>query len=92
MVLDSVAEFPDLKGVLDDIDLLISAEAPANLDEKTTGHGTQKPIELMRRPILNHTKRGDGRSFASITKERLPINRGAQGEINKKQRQDSIDA
>lgn len=24
-----------------------------------TGHGTQKPVELMRRPILNHTKRGD---------------------------------
>jgi DNA modification methylase len=111
-----------------------------NLDEKTTGHGTQKPIELMRRPILNHTKRGEtvydpflgsgttlvacemterqcigididpkyvdvallrwqdfagkqatlegnGRSFASITTERLPINRRGQGEINKKQRQ-----
>ena len=26
--------------------------------EKTTGHGTQKPVELMRRPILNHTERG----------------------------------
>lgn len=24
-----------------------------------TGHGTQKPVELMRRPILNHTKRGE---------------------------------
>ena len=23
------------------------------------GHGTQKPVELMRRPILNHTKAGD---------------------------------
>jgi DNA modification methylase len=23
------------------------------------GHGTQKPVECMRRPILNHTKRGD---------------------------------
>ena len=23
------------------------------------GHGTQKPIECMRRPIMNHTKRGD---------------------------------
>lgn len=30
-----------------------------NKDEKATGHGTQKPVELMRRPILNHTKRGD---------------------------------
>jgi DNA modification methylase len=25
--------------------------------EELTGHGTQKPIELMRRPILNHTER-----------------------------------
>jgi DNA modification methylase len=23
------------------------------------GHPTQKPVELMRRPILNHTKRGE---------------------------------
>src|SRR4051812_5554448 len=23
-----------------------------------TGHGTQKPVELMRRPLLNHTERG----------------------------------
>jgi DNA modification methylase len=30
-----------------------------NTTEKATGHGTQKPVELMRRPILNHTKRGD---------------------------------
>ena len=28
-------------------------------NEKATGHGTQKPVELMRRPIQNHTKRGD---------------------------------
>jgi DNA modification methylase len=28
-------------------------------DEKATGHGTQKPVELFRRPILNHTKRGE---------------------------------
>jgi DNA modification methylase len=26
--------------------------------EEVTGHGTQKPVELMRRPILNHTERG----------------------------------
>jgi len=26
--------------------------------EEKTGHGTQKPVELMRRPILNHTERG----------------------------------
>jgi DNA modification methylase len=28
-------------------------------EDATTGHGTQKPVELMRRPILNHTERGD---------------------------------
>src|SRR5258707_12353420 len=28
-------------------------------EDVATGHGTQKPIELMRRPILNHTKIGD---------------------------------
>ena len=28
-------------------------------EEGVTGHGTQKPIELMRRPILNNTKPGD---------------------------------
>lgn len=27
--------------------------------EETFGHGTQKPVECMRRPILNNTKRGD---------------------------------
>ncbi len=27
--------------------------------EEATGHGTQKPVELMRRPILNNSKRGD---------------------------------
>jgi DNA modification methylase len=26
--------------------------------EPITGHGTQKPVELMRRPMLNHTERG----------------------------------
>lgn len=28
-------------------------------DETKFGHPTQKPVELMRRPILNHLKRGD---------------------------------
>jgi DNA modification methylase len=28
--------------------------------EMPTGHGTQKPVELMRRPILNHLERGEG--------------------------------
>ena len=28
-------------------------------DESATGHGAQKPIELMRRPILNNTVRGE---------------------------------
>lgn len=30
-----------------------------NREEERTGHGTQKPVELMRRPILNHTLKGD---------------------------------
>jgi DNA modification methylase len=30
-----------------------------NKEEQQTGHGTQKPLELMRRPILNHTERGE---------------------------------
>lgn len=29
------------------------------IDDSTTGHGTQKPIECMRRPILNNSKEGD---------------------------------
>ncbi len=29
-------------------------------DEEKFDHPTQKPLELMRRPILNHTKRGEG--------------------------------
>ena len=28
-------------------------------DDPATGHGTQKPVELMRRPMRNHTKRGE---------------------------------
>jgi DNA modification methylase len=28
-------------------------------EDPITGHGTQKPVELIRRPILNHTKRGE---------------------------------
>jgi DNA modification methylase len=31
-----------------------------NRDEERVGHGTQKPVECMRRPILNNSKRGDG--------------------------------
>jgi DNA modification methylase len=27
--------------------------------EEATGHGTQKPVEIMRRPILNNSARGD---------------------------------
>jgi len=28
-------------------------------DEQKFDHPTQKPVELMRQPILNHTKRGN---------------------------------
>lgn len=35
------------------------AAAAGDADENAaTGHGTQKPVELMRRPILNHTEKG----------------------------------
>ena len=30
-----------------------------NKQEQPTGHSTQKPVELMRRPILNHTEPGE---------------------------------
>jgi hypothetical protein len=30
-----------------------------NQEETATGHGSQKPIELFRRPILSHTERGE---------------------------------
>jgi DNA modification methylase/ParB-like chromosome segregation protein Spo0J len=28
-------------------------------ENEVTGHGTQKPVEIMRRPILNHTRQGE---------------------------------
>jgi len=31
-----------------------------NKGEDRTGHSTQKPVELSRRPILNHTEKGEG--------------------------------
>jgi DNA modification methylase len=36
-----------------------SLNPTGNRDEERVGHGTQKPVELMRRPILNHTERGE---------------------------------
>jgi DNA modification methylase len=33
---------------------------PATVDDGATGHGTQKPVECMRRPIRNNSKPGDG--------------------------------
>lgn len=30
-----------------------------NQEETATGHGSQKPLELFRKPILNHTERGE---------------------------------
>ncbi len=30
-----------------------------NRDEERVGHGAQKPVEIMRRPIINHTVTGD---------------------------------
>ena len=31
----------------------------ADAENEATGHGTQKPVEIMRRPILNHTRPGE---------------------------------
>jgi len=31
----------------------------ASGEDEVTGHGAQKPVELMRRPILNHTRAGE---------------------------------
>jgi DNA modification methylase len=31
----------------------------SDAENEVTGHGTQKPVELMRRPILNHTQPGE---------------------------------
>lgn len=36
-----------------------SAVGGGNSDDKHTGHGTQKPIECMRRPIVNNSKPGE---------------------------------
>ncbi|MEN6305324.1 MAG: DNA modification methylase [Armatimonadia bacterium] len=36
-----------------------SLNPTGNREEERVGHGTQKPIELMRRPIVNHTERGE---------------------------------
>ena len=30
-----------------------------NHEESSTGHATQKPVDLMRRPVLNHSERGE---------------------------------
>jgi DNA modification methylase len=32
---------------------------PKSSEDTATGHSTQKPVELMRRPIVNHTEPGD---------------------------------
>ena len=33
--------------------------APAGAEDAATPHGTQKPVEVMRRPIVNNSERGD---------------------------------
>lgn len=33
--------------------------APAGVEDTATPHGTQKPVEAMRRPIVNNSERGD---------------------------------
>jgi hypothetical protein len=48
-------------------------------DEERFDHPTQKPVELMRRPILNHTKRGRTRLRAVPGKRHHARGRGADG-------------
>ena len=47
----------ELDQVSSDYEVVVVSDG--NRDETATGHGTQKPVELMRRPILNHTEAGD---------------------------------
>ena len=42
-----------------DVDNLNSLGGRRDAENEVTGHGTQKPVELMRRPILNHTLAGE---------------------------------
>jgi DNA modification methylase len=35
-------------------------DGPVGLEDSATVHGTQKPVEAMRRPIVNSSRRGDG--------------------------------
>jgi DNA modification methylase len=42
-------------------------------DEEKFDHPTQKPVELMRRPILNHLKRGEW--FTNPSSDRVPRSR-----------------
>src|SRR5262249_44132262 len=37
----------------------LSQAGSRSLENELTGHGAQKPVECMRRPILNHTDPGD---------------------------------
>ena len=49
-----------------------------NTTEPITGHGTQKPVELMRRPMLNHTERRRDR-LRSVS--RLGLNTAAAEDL-----------
>lgn len=45
-----------------EVDNLLTANRGSTEDDpenSITGHGTQKPVELVRRPIVNHTETGD---------------------------------
>jgi len=34
-------------------------EIPVSVEDDSTGHSTQKPVECMRRPLLNNSRKGD---------------------------------
>ena len=44
---------------LDDLGVALAQVPHGRSDEDKFDHPTQKPVELMRRPILNHTKAGE---------------------------------
>ena len=65
--------------------LLTSAIAAAGAEDAATPHGTQKPVEAMRRPIVNNSARTDliyepfcGSGTTLIAAETLGVAAGAE--------------
>jgi DNA modification methylase len=45
--------------ILTEIDTCGRSHRPAGAEDAATPHGTQKPVEAMRRPIINNSERVD---------------------------------